>query len=93
MVLISIDIDKEVKNKVRMLGMMHRSIYMRGYQDLVNKQSYEEAIQEQRKKVEKMSTLLNHYIVMCVKLEERIKEVEKENEQLSKLRKSKLRKD
>jgi len=75
MVLISLNIDEKVKNKVKMLGISHTGVYMRGFEVISNKNSYEWALEEQKTKLEKLSKLLNHYIGRCISLEEGIKNV------------------
>lgn len=76
--LISLYIDDKVKNKVKSLGIRHSGVYMRGFEGIVNKSSYEEAILELRKRLERMSHLLDHYVVKCVALEDELKGVKKD---------------
>lgn len=73
MVLISLDIDEKVKKQVKQLGLRHQGVYMRGFEVIINKNSYEEAIEELKKKLERVTRLLDHYIVKSVNLEDEIK--------------------
>jgi len=77
MPLISLYIDKKIKDKVKMLGIRHAAIYERGFDAIVNKQDYEAAIAELRKKLERLSHLLDHYIVKSTKLEDELMEMKK----------------
>jgi len=74
--LISLYIEEKVKNDVKKLGLRHAGVYMRGFDSIVNKNSYEEALAEQKKKLERMSHLLDHYIMRSVKAEDTIKELQ-----------------
>jgi hypothetical protein len=77
MVLISLDIDEKIKRKVKDLGLRHAGVYMRGYNAIMDKNSYEEAIEILRKKLERVSNLLDHYVAKCVMLEDELMEMKK----------------
>ena len=78
MVLISLDVDQKVKEKVAQMGLRHRGVYLRGFESIVNKNSYEDALEEMRKKMSRLSHLLDHYVVKSVNLEDQIKELQKQ---------------
>jgi len=70
------NIEPKVKQAVQIMGLRHAGVYMRGYNDIINESDYEKAIEEMKKKLERMSHLLDHYTVRVVRQEEMIKELE-----------------
>jgi len=74
-VVISLDVDEKIKIDIKKRGFPYRGVFLRGYETIVNQNSHEHAIEELRKKLSRMSSLLDHYVVRCVNLEDEVKEL------------------
>ena len=77
MSLISLNLSESEKIRAKQTGLTHRMLYLRGLnhffgQAEMPKQQAEE-IAEVRKRLEKLSGLLNHYVVQAAALEDEIK--------------------
>jgi hypothetical protein len=79
MVQISLNIDEKDKNYCKLHAFMYSGIWKRGMEVVQNANQNEKTILELTKRLEKVSTLLEHYARKSFFLEDRIKELEAKN--------------
>jgi len=80
MVLISLDIEDKIKRDCKQKGLRFSTIFMKGYEQIVNGNIQEATIDEMRKKLERVSNLLNHYVARAIKAEDDLIEYQKQLE-------------